>query len=203
MNTWQQLRRSKRREQMLQENIRYRQSLREVCRNEKNVERLCGECEAKAIEAEKAGNHALAVRLASQNAKLRKHQLVSSGMRGSLEIAHAVQSSNQAMADILEGSRNAANSLLADAAAPDAYATQAELESMKEHVQTFLEESGAFYDDLETAGNEPVSEEGERYLKTLLSSENKEKQRKLLRDTNSQLEKLQRNRLTENEGGKK
>ncbi len=203
MNTWQQRKHTKQREQTLQGNIRYRQSLREVCRNEKDVERLCGQYQAQAVEAERTGQHALAVRLAAQEAKLRKHQITTSGMRGSLEVAHAVQSSNQAMADIMEDAKNAADSLLAYASAPDAYATQMELESMQEHVQTFLEESEAIFDDFVSGENDSTNEEGERCLKALLSSGNREKQRRLLRDTNSQLEKLQRNRLVENEGGRK
>lgn len=203
MNTWQQRKRNRQREQTLQENIRYRQNLREVCRNEKNVERLCGQYQAQAIEAERMGRHDLAVRLAAQEAKLKKHQIVTGGMRGSLEVAHAVQSSNQAMAEMMEDSKNAANSLLAYASAPDAYATQAELESMQEHVQTFLEESEALYEDFVTEENDSVNEEGERCLKALVSAGNKEKQRRLLQNTNSQLEKLQRSRLMDHEGGKK
>ena len=201
MNTWQQRKRSKQREQALRENIRYRQSLREVCRNEKSLERLGAQYKAQAIEAEQAGHHALAVRLASEEAKLRKHQLLSSGMRGSLEIAHVMQSSNQAMADILEGSKNAAGTLLACASAPNLYATQAELEGMQEQVQMFLEDGSALYDDLVSQENQPVDEEGERCLKALVCSEHKEKRHKLLQDTNARLETLQRSRLTQNEGG--
>lgn len=203
MNTWQQQKYSKKREQMLREDVRYRQSLRDVCRNEKNLERLCGQYETQAVEAERAGHHALAVRLAAENAKLKKHQLLSSRMRGSIEITHAIRSSNQAMAEIMEGSRDAANSLLASAATPDMYRTQVQLGTMQEYVQAYLEQSEMLYEDFVADGNTPVNEEGERILKTFLASENKEKQQKLLRDTNSQLAKLQRNRSIENEGGKK
>lgn len=202
MNTWQQRKRSKQREQMLRENIRYRQNLREVSRNEKSVERLCEQYAAQATAAERAGNHALAVRLAAEASKLKKHQVVTNSMRGSLEIAHAVQSTNQAMADMIEASRNAAGSLLEDASAPDVYAMQTDLASMQEHVQSFMEESEMLYEDFERGEDAPVSEEGERYLKTLMNSTRKERQIKLLQDTNSRLEKLQRNRPTENEGSK-
>lgn len=202
MSTWQDRKRSKQREQTLRDNIRYRQNLREVSRSEKDIERLCAQYTAKAMEAERMGNHTLAVRLAAEAAKLKKHLTVSGSMRGSLEIAHAVQSTNQAMADILEVSRNAAGSLLAGAAAPDMYAVQADLTSMQEHVKDFMEQSEMLYEDFETEDNEPLSEEGERYLKTLMSSCSREKQRKLLQDTNSRLEKLQRNRPTEHEGSK-
>lgn len=202
MNTWQQRKRSKQREQMLRENIRYRQNLREVSRNEKSVERLCEQYAAQATAAERAGNHALAVRLAAEASKLKKHQVVTNSMRGSLEIAHAVQSTNQAMADMIEASRNAAGSLLEGASAPDVYAMQTDLASMQEHVQSFMEESEMLYEDFERGEDAPVSEEGERYLKTLMNSTRKERQIKLLQDTNSRLEKLQRNRPTENEGSK-
>lgn len=203
MNTWHQHKRMKKREQTLQGNILYRQSLREVYRNERSVERLCSQYEAQAIEAERTGQHDLAVRLAAQQAQLRKHQIVSSGMRGSLEVAHAVQSSNQAMAEIMEDSRRAANSLLASASSPDACATQMELESMREHVQTFLDDSAVFYEDFVSGEDEQVNEEGERCLRTLMSAGSKEKQRRLLHDTNTQLERLQRNRLMDREGGRK
>lgn len=202
MNTWQQRKRSKQREQMLRENIRYRQNLREVSRNEKSVERLCEQYAVQATAAERAGNHALAVRLAAEASKLKKHQVVTNSMRGSLEIAHAVQSTNQAMADMIEASRNAAGSLLEGASAPDVYAMQTDLASMQEHVQSFMEESEMLYEDFERGEDAPVSEEGERYLKTLMNSTRKERQIKLLQDTNSRLEKLQRNRPTENEGSK-
>ena len=202
MNTWQQRKRSKQREQMLRENIRYRQNLREVSRNEKSVERLCEQYAAQATAAERAGNHALAVHLAAEASKLKKHQVVTNSMRGSLEIANAVQSTNQAMADMIEASRNAAGSLLEGASAPDVYAMQTDLASMQEHVQSFMEESEMLYEDFERGEDAPVSEEGERYLKTLMNSTRKERQIKLLQDTNSRLEKLQRNRPTENEGSK-
>lgn len=202
MNTWQQRKRSKQREQMLRENIRYRQNLREVSRNERSVERLCEQYAAQAMAAERSGNHALAVRLAAEASKLKKHQVVTGSMRGSLEIAHAVQSSNQAMADMIEASRMAAGSVLEGASVPDVYAMQADLASMQEHVQSFMEQSEMLYEDFEHGEDAPVSEEGERYLKSLMSSTRKEKQLKLLQDTNSRLEKLQRNRPTENEGSK-
>ena len=201
MNTWQQRKRTKQREQALQENIRYRQGMREVCRNEQSLERLRAQYKAQAIEAEQAGQHALAVRLAAEEDKLRKHQLLSSGMRGSLEIAHVMQSTNQAMADILVGSKNAAGAVLASTSIPNVYATQAELEGMREQVQMFLEDGGAIYDDFLSQENHPADEEGERCLQALLSSEHKEKRHKLLQDTNARLERLQHNRLTQNEGG--
>jgi len=82
------------------------------------------------------------------------------------------------------------------------YAVQADLTSMQEHVKDFMEQSEMLYEDFEQGDDEPFSEESERYLKTLMASQNKEKQRRLLQDTNSRLEKLQRNRPTENEGSK-
>lgn len=202
MSTWQERKRSRQREQTLRDNIRYRQNLREVSRSEKSLDRLCAQYTAQAMEAERMGNHTLAVRLAAEAAKLKKHQTVTGNMRGSLEIAHAVQTTNQAMADIMEVSRNAAGSLLAGAAAPDMYAVQADLTSMQEHVKDFMEQSEMLYEDFETEDNEPLSEEGEKYLKSLMTSRSREKQRKLLQDTNSRLERLQRNRPTENEGSK-
>ena len=202
MNTWQERKRTRQREQTLRDNIRYRQNLREVSRNEKSVERLCTQYTAQAVEAERTGNHTLAVRLAAEAAKLKKHLTVTGSMRGSLEIAHAVQSTNQAMADIMEASRNAAGSLLAGAASPDMYAVQADLTSMQEHVKDFLDQSEMLYEDFKSEDNEPLSEEGEQYLKTLMASSSREKQRKLLKDTNISLERLQRNRPTENEGSR-
>ena len=202
MNTWQERKRLKQREKKLRDNINYRQNLREVNRSEKSIDRLYTQYTAQAVEAERSGNHALAIRLAGEAARLKKHQTVTGNMRGSLEIAHAVQNTNQAVADILEASRNAVGSLLAGAAAPDVYAVQADMTSMQEHVQDFMEQSEMFYEDFEKGDDEPVSEENERYLRTLIASQNKEKQRRLLQDTNSRLEKLQRNRPTENEGSK-
>lgn len=202
MNTWQERKRLKQREKKLRDNINYRQNLREVNRSEKSIDRLYTQYTAQAVEAERSGNHALAIRLAGEAARLKKHQTVTGNMRGSLEIAHAVQNTNQAVADILEASRNAVGSLLAGAAAPDVYAVQADMTSMQEHVKDFMEQSEMFYEDFEKGDDEPVSEENERYLRTLIASQNKEKQRRLLQDTNSRLEKLQRNRPTENEGSK-
>ncbi len=202
MNTWQQRKHSKQQAQRLRENIHYRHNLQEVSRNEKSMERLCEQYAAKATEAERSGNHDLAVRLAAEAAKLKKHQVVTGNMRGALEIAHAVQSANQAMADMITVSRNAAGSLLEGASVPDAYAMQTDLASLQEHVQTFMEQSEMLYEDFEHREDAPANEEGERYLKTLMNSTHKEKQLKRLQDTNSRLEKLQRNRPTENEGSK-
>lgn len=202
MKAWKQRVRSKQREQVLRDNISYRQNLREVDRNERSMEKLVQQYAAMAVEAEKNGNHSLAVRMAAEAARLKKHQTVTGGMRGALEIAHAVQSTNRAMTDIMEISRNAAGPLMTDTQMPDAYTVQTELCVMQEQVQAMMEESEMLYEDLERVEDLPKNEEGERYLKTLMTSSRKDKQLKLLQDTNSYLEKLQRSRNTEHEGGK-
>ena len=201
MSTWQERAHAKEREQTLRNNIRYRLNLREVNRSQQSLDRLCDQYTAQAVEAEKAGNHPLAVRLAAEAARLKKHQAVTGGMRGAMEIAHAVQSANQAMADMMKVSRSAAGSLLEGAAMPDMYALQTDLASMQEQVSDFMEESGMLYEDM-TSISDPHAEEGEKYLKTLMSSRSTEKQHKLLQDTNARLEKLQRSRPTENERSK-
>ena len=52
MNTWQERKRLKQREQTLRDNIRYRQNLREVNRSEKSIDRLCAQYTAQAVEAQ-------------------------------------------------------------------------------------------------------------------------------------------------------
>lgn len=194
MMTWDQRKRARQREALLRENIRYRQKLREVSRNEKCMRKSAEQYAAQALEAERAGDHARAVRMAAEAAKLKKHLAMTGSMRGSLEIAHAVQSANQAMADIMRVSSSAAGSLLEGAADPDVYTLQTELLTMQEHVRSFMEESEMLCDDLDHVDHTPVSEEGERYLKTLMSSSSKDKQLKRLQDINTRLEQLQRSR---------
>ena len=106
------------------------------------------------------------------------------------------------MTNIMETSRTAAGSLLAGASTPDMCTVQADLVAMQEQVNEFLEQSSMFYDDLTENGPPEGSEEGERMLKTLMSANHKEKQLKLLQDTNSRLEKLQQHRPIQSERSK-
>ena len=202
MSSWQQRKRSKQRGQMLRDNIIFRQNLREVNRNEQSMEKLAHQYALKAVEAEQAGNHALAVYMAAEAARIRKHLTMTGNMRGTLEMAHAVQSTNRAMSDIMEISRSAAGSVMMDASYPDAYSVQTDLCEVQDQMRSIMEESAIFYEDLENTQNTPENQEGELYLRALMSNSHKSKQQKILQDTNSRLEKLNRNRPTEHEGGR-
>lgn len=202
MNIWQQKKRSKQRAQILRENISYRQNMRELCRNEKNVERIADQYAARAVEAERMGNHALAVRMAAETAKMKKYLAATGNMRGSLEIAHAIQSANYAVTDIHAASASAAGSMLSQVSIPDMCALQADLISMQEHAQAFMEQYEALCEDDEVGSDVPHSEEGERFLAMLMASVNADRKRRLLHDTNIQLERLYRDRPLASEGGK-
>ena len=202
MNIWQEKKRSKQRAQILRENISYRQNMRELRRNEKNVEQIADQYAARAVEAERMANHALAVRMAAETAKMKKYLATSGSMRGSLEIAHAIQSANYAVRDIHAASVSTAGSLLSQVSLPDISSLQADLVAMQEHVQAFMEQYEALCEEDVLASDTPCSEEGECCLATLMASANADRKRKLLYDTNVQLEHLYQNRPLASEGGK-
>lgn len=202
MNAWQEKRRSKQRAQILRENISYRQNMRELCRNEKNVERIADQYAARAVEAERMGDHAFAVRMAVAAAKMKKYLAATGSMRGSLEIAHAIQSANYAVTDIHAASVSAAGSMLSQVSLPDMSSLQADLIAMQEHVQAFMEQYEAFCEEDVLTSDAPYNEEGESCLATLMTSANADRKRRLLHDTNVQLERLYRDRPLASEGGK-
>lgn len=202
MNIWQEKKRSKQRAQILRENISYRQNMRELCRNEKNVERIADQYAARAVEAERMGDHALAVRMAAAAARMKKYLAATGSMRGSLEIAHAIQSANYAVTDIHAASVSAAGSMLSQVSLPDMSSLQADLIAMQDHVQAFMEQYEALCEEDALASDAPFSEEGESCLATLMASANADRKRRLLHDTNVQLERLYRDRPLASEGGK-
>ena len=202
MNRWRQNQRSRLRERLLMDNIHFRQNLRMVNQNEREMGKLHDQFAAQAVEAEKSGNHAMAVHLASEAAKLKKYRMVSSNVKNSLEVAHTVQSTNRAMAGILAASKEAVGSLAAGNAAANAYAMQTDLAVMQDQVQAFMEQSGMLFDNMAAQDESAGNEEGEKALEALLSSSRKDKQLRLLQDTNRRLERLPRNHRMENERSK-
>lgn len=185
--------RDKQRQQLLMDNIHFRQNLRMVSQNEKEMDKLHTQYVAQAIEAERNGNHALAVRYAAEAAKLKNHRQVTATMKSSLEVAHAVQSTNRAMSNIMTTARDAVGSLNSSQTLADTFALQADMSIMEDQVQAFLEQNELIMDNM-GASESPVNEEGEKALAALMASSRQDKQAKLLQDTAKSLDKLPRHR---------
>lgn len=174
-------------------NLKFRQSLREVSLNERSMENACAQMTARAVEAEKNGDHALAVRWAGEAQKLKKYLLMSGNMKDAAEAAHAIQQTNTAMKDLL----TAAGTLAAGLDKADPVSLQMEAAELQSSAQIMLEEGGQMLDALPAEQDGEALEAGEQYLQQLMRSAAAAQRARMLQDTNRKLDQLQKNRSAE------
>lgn len=173
--------------------LRFRQSLHDVRLNEKSLEKTHADMTARALEAEKSGDHALAVHWAGEAQKLKKYLMMSGNMKDTAAAAHAIQQTNTAMKDLL----TAASSLTDELRAADPCALQMEAANLQSTAQIMLEQGSQLLDALpdEQAGAD--SEQGEAYLRQLMHSAGQEKRARMLQDASKKLDQLQKKRSAE------
>lgn len=188
--------RDKQRQQLLMDNIHFRQNLRMVTQQERQMDALYDQYAGQAIAAEKAGNHRMAVHLAGEAAKLKNFRNVSGSMKTSLEAAHAVNTATRAMNGIITGAKEAVSAMNCSQVAADTIALQTNMALMQDQVQAFMEQNELCLNDFNFS-DAPVNEEGEKALADLMSSTRKDQQRKLIQETAKSLDKLPRHRTTD------
>lgn len=189
-------RRARERQQQLEKDIQYRQNLRAVKAEKRRIESLVEDYSNKAVTAEREGHHDRAVRLAQEAGRLKKYLDSSGGISASLESAHAVATANRALTNIMvaSGGLLETTSGMAD---PEALSrAQASMLSVNESMQMMLEQSDQLMEDLSENSDRP-DEAGEAFLQQILRSNRQQKHRRLIQDSNRQLDRLQRARTAE------
>lgn len=193
---------SKAREKQIMDRVFYRQSLREINENEKSMERLYEYYCSKAVEAENAGYHEQAIRMANQAQKIKKQKEISTNIKNTIEVLHSVQTTNRALVEIAAISQKTAGGLLGKQSVQDLSVMQTELAIARENLQMTLEQSDQYLDEYSEPNQSQIREEDEQYLQELITASQKEKQIKMLRDTQQRLQQIQKNRTIEKERNK-
>ena len=190
------------REKQIMDRIAYNQNLREIHENEKSMDRLYEHYCSKAIEAENAGNHEQAVRVANEALRIKKQKDISTNMKNAMEIIRNVQVTNRAMSEISAISKDTLRGFSNKQIAQDLSTVQMEFALANENLKMLMGQSDLLLDEYDEPAQNQMREEDELYLQELLSASQKEKQNKLLRDTQRRLQRIQRNRPVENERSK-
>lgn len=189
-------RRARERQQQLEKEIQYRQNLRAVKAEKRRIETLVEDYSNKAVAAEREGHHDRAVRLAQEAGRLKKYLDSSSSISASLESAHAVATANRALTNIMVASGGLLETTSGMADTEALGRAQASMLSVNESMQMMLEQSDQLMEDLSENSDHP-DEVGEGFLQQILRSNEQQKHSKLIKDTNRQLDRLQRARAAE------
>ena len=189
-------RRAKERGRRIAQDIGYRQGMREMENGQKKLKSLTEEYAAKAVEAEKSGNHAQAVGLALQAKRLKQYQTSSGAVKATLESARAVSVTNRAMMDILGGAGALAESAARMADPVALSEAQAGMLAAQEGMEVLMEGSEAAFGWMEE-DRKNASEEDEACLAQLMESERRRRRSRAIEDTEKQLNRLQRQRAAE------
>lgn len=189
-------RRARTRQQQIAESIQYRQNMRDVNSGKRRIEKLIEEYSSQAIAAERDGDHKRAVQLALEANRLKRYLAATGGVSAAVESAHAVSTANRALANILDASSGLMGQT-AQMMDPMALGeAQANMISVSENMRLMMEQSDMMMEGMEDDVENP-DEAGEEILLQIMRSEQREKHDKLIRDTNRQLDRLQRARAAE------
>lgn len=189
-------RRARTRQQQISESIQYRQNMRDVNNGKRRIEKLIEDYSSQAVAAERDGDHKRAVQLALEAKRLKRYLATSGGISAALESAHAVTTANRALANILDASSGLMGQAI-DMMDPAALGeAQANMVSVNENVRLMMEQSDMMLEGM-TDDDDGPDEGGEELLRQIMRSEHREKHDKLIRDTNRQLDRLQRARAAE------
>ena len=195
-------RRQREMRQRIAEDMEYRSRMRGIQGGQKELKALIDSYTARAIEAEKSGNHNAALRLAAEAQRLKRFHSSSGDMRSTLEAAHAMRTTSSALMSIINASGNlmeATAGMMDPAALGNAQAGMLEI---NEQMRMMQEQNELMW---ETFGEEQGSEDtqaGEAALNEILAAHRKS-QRQTLQDMNRKLDNLQSTRAANKERSKR
>lgn len=192
--------RQKRKNEELRKEIRQRMMFNHHMRNmetgEKRMKQITQSMRQKAIEAEKAGDHNSAVRFAAEAERLAKQLRVTGDMKDTVMGVRAVSESARALTGILKD----VNEMTGVTGAPgpaDMVEMQISMETAKENMDYMMETAGEAYDSLTENDSSVNREEGEKALKSLMKTAEREKRKSILMETSKKLDAMTRNRVTD------
>ena len=166
------------------------QNMRELEAGKKRVKALISSYSEQAVQAEREGDHAQALRLASSVRQLKQYQTSSGAISSTLQAAHGMQTANRAVLDILEASGSLAGSVSAGLDPEQLCRMQTEMNVVAGQMQSIMEQNQMVLEMFDDGREEDSREEDEKYLKRIMEQTRKEKQTRILKDTDKQLDRL-------------
>ena len=163
---------------------------------EKNLLKTAQLQKQNAIDAEKKGDHATAIRFALEAQRLEKQARVTGDMKNTTLTAHAMSENARALANMMQS----VNRIVESSGMPDAsemIGMQVQMEVIRENMDMMMETSGETLDQLTDTTGSVEQETGERLLKDLIKDEERKKHKDLLKETGKKLDALTRFREKE------
>ena len=178
----------------IERNVKYRLASGKLSRAEGDMEKLVASFRQKAEEAQRAGNHDLAVHFAGEAERLSRHLASSTQMRRTADTVQVLSEGNRALRETLEITGE-----MADGMDPEALA-QARMawEVNREQVEMLMAESDAAFGDIQGPQDTQQRARGEAYLREIMKSrtEAEKKRSRLVQETNRKLDELLKNRTS-------
>ena len=178
----------------IERNVKYRLASGKLSRAEGDMEKLVASFRQKAEEAQRAGNHDLAVHFAGEAERLSRHLASSTQMRRTADTVQVLSEGNRALKETLEITGE-----MADGMDPEALA-QARMawEVNREQVEMLMAESDAAFGDIQGPQDTQQRARGEAYLREIMKSrtEAEKKRSRLVQETNRKLDELLKNRTS-------
>ncbi len=178
----------------IERNVKYRLASGKLSRAEGDMEKLVASFRQKAEEAQRAGNHDLAVHFAGEAERLNRHLASSTQMRRTADTVQVLSEGNRALRETLEITGE-----MADGMDPEALA-QARIawEVNREQVEMLMAESDAAFGDIQGPQDTQQRARGEAYLREIMKSrtEAEKKRSRLVQETNRKLDELLKNRTS-------
>lgn len=178
----------------IERNVKYRLASGKLSRAEGDMEKLVASFRQKAEEAQRTGNHDLAVHFAGEAERLSRHLASSTQMRRTADTVQVLSEGNRALKETLEITGE-----MADGMDPEALA-QARIawEVNREQVEMLMAESDAAFGDIQGPQDTQQRARSEAYLREIMKSrtEAEKKRSRLVQETNRKLDELLKNRTS-------
>ncbi len=186
----------KRQQKEIENRVLFKRNMNVVEAGEKNLLKTAQLQKQNAIDAEKKGDHATAIRFALEAQRLEKQARVTGDMKNTTLTAHAMSENARALANMMQS----VNRIVESSGMPDAsemIGMQVQMEVIRENMDMMMETSGETLDQLTDTTGSVEQETGERLLKDLIKDEERKKHKDLLKETGKKLDALTRFREKE------
>lgn len=180
----------------IENRIIFKRNMNVLEAGEKNLLKTAQLQKQNAIEAEKNGDHATALRFAMEAQRLEKQARVTGDMKNTTLTAHAMSENTRALANMMQS----VNKIAESSNMPDAgemIGMQVQMEAIRENMDMMMETSGETLDQLTNTAGSMEQEAGEEILRDLMKEEERKKHKDLLKETGKKLDALTRFREKE------
>lgn len=180
----------------IENRIIFKRNMNVLEAGEKNLLKTAQLQKQNAIEAEKNGDHATALRFAMEAQRLEKQARVTGDMKNTTLTAHAMSENTRALANMMQS----VNKIAESSNMPDAgemIGMQVQMEAIRENMDMMMETSGETLDQLTNTAGSMEQETGEEILRDLMKEEERKKHKDLLKETGKKLDALTRFREKE------